>query len=239
LGTGRQIKIISIIVILSCTIFLAANIIFAVRTSTLIEKEKKEAASLAKSGEDLKIAGDELKKYRYLLANLNAILFKTIYFGKAESNDTSSEHFFTAFSLFYKNRYYLISAGHSVELAGKKYGNFQFKPNYVDTWINPELLYYKNDTDNNNDFAVFKDSFVVNGLYPAGSNLKPDFIAGNTTKNANIIKEYKGDVTAVFGESGSPVLNSECRVVGILIKNKGEYTEISKVLAYLDSIPGK
>src|SRR5665648_175042 len=221
-------KTILIFIILSAIFLIIsiANIIFSLKTSDLPVKIITDSEILKKTENDLKLASDELKKYKYLMNNLNSISLKTIYFGTADNDSDGSGHFFTAFSLFYKEKFYLITAGHSIEMDREKYKNFKFKPNNRDKWLTPELLYYENDIDNNNDFAIFKDDFISNGLYHADDNLKPEYIFGNTVRSANIIKEYDEDVSAVFGESGSPVLNSECRVVGVLIKNKGEYTEI-------------
>lgn len=231
-------KTILIFIIASaiCLIISLASIAMSLKTSILLTKTKTNSENLIKSENDLKLSRDELKKYKYLLDNFNSILLKTIYYGTAESESGGSGHSFTAFSLFYKEKFYLITAGHSIEMDGVKYKNFKFKPNYRDIWLTPELLYYENDTEKNNDFAIFQDDFILRGLYSADKNLKPEFIVGNTSRNANIIKEYDEDVFAVYGESGSPVLNSECRVVGVLTKNDGEYTEIEKVLIALEQI---
>jgi len=208
----------------------------SLKTSGIPLKAPADPEILKKTENDLKIAGDELNKYKYILDNLNEISLKTIYYGKADNERSESWHFFTGFSLFYKEKFYLITAGHSIELGKEKYKNFKFKPNNRDLWLTPELLYYKNDIDNNNDFAIFKDNFIKNGLYPADDNLNPEYVFGNTTRSVNIVKVYDDDISAITGESGSPVLNSECRVIGVLIKNKGEYTEIEKVLTALNQI---
>ncbi|MHB1346414.1 MAG: hypothetical protein ACYCXK_02880 [Candidatus Humimicrobiaceae bacterium] len=231
-------KTILIFIIISAIFLIIsiANITLSFKTFTLPLKAETDSGILAKTENDLKLTGIELEKHKYLLDNLNSISLKTIYFGKAENEGIGSGHFFTAFSLFYKEKFYLITAGHSIELDGEKYKNFQFKPNNRDMWISPKLLYYKNDIDNNKDFAILEDPFNRNGLYPADKNLTPEYIFGNTSRGVNIVKIYNKGVSAIFGESGSPVLNSECQVVGVLIKNKGEYTEIENVLAALEEI---
>lgn len=212
------------------------SIIIPLKMANLLTETKKNTETLKKTEEELVLANNQVKKYKYLLDNFNNILLRTIYYGKAEGENGESAHSFTGFSLFYKENFYLITAGHSIEMEGIKYKNFKFKLNNRDVWISPELIYYVNDLVNNNDLAIFQNNSILNGLYPAEVNLKPEFIVGNTTRNANIIKEYNDEVTAVNGESGSPVLNSECMVVGVLIKNKGEYTDISKVLAAIEKI---
>lgn len=210
------------------------SILFSMKIGALMTETKNTSEALKKTEEELVLANNQEKKYKYLLDNFNNILFRTIYYGRAESENGKPAHFFTGFGLFYKEKFYLITAGHSVELEGIKYKNFRFKPNNRDIWISPELVYYVNDLENNNDFAIFQDIYVLNGLYCADVNLKPEFIVGNTTRDVNIVKEYTKEIFAVNGESGSPVLNSECRVVGVLIKNTGEYTDISKVIAAIE-----
>lgn len=233
---SKKIILVFIIALIICLTISIISIAISLKTSILYTKTKADFEISTKNENDLKLARDDLKKYKYLLDNFNSILLKTIYYGTADSKKGYPGHSFTAFGLFYKEKYYLITAGHSIEMDGVKYENFKFKSNYKDIWITPKLLYFENDTERNNDFAIFQDAFVLNGLYSADKNLKPEFIVGNTERNANIIREYNKDILAVHGESGSPVLNSECRVVGVLIKNTGEYAEIEKVLAALDKI---
>jgi len=231
-------KTVLIFIIISAIFLIISivNITLSLKTAVLPLKTTADPESLKKAESDLMLAGEELKKYKYLLDNLNEISLRTIYYGKADTEIGESEHFFTAFSLFYKEKFYLITAGHSIELGKEKYKNFEFKPNNKELWLTPELLYYKNDIDNNNDFAIFKDDLIENGLYPATDDLKPEFVFGNTTRRVNLVKAYDEDISAVSGESGSPVLNSECKVIGVLIKNKGEYTEIAKVLTVLEQL---
>ena len=231
-------KTILIFIIISAILLIISivNMTLSFKAAVFPFKTATDSESLKKAENDLRLAGDELKKYEYLLDNLNKISFMTIYYGKADTESGRSGHFFTAFSLFYKEKYYLITAGHSIELGKEKYKNFEFKPNNREFWLTPELLYYENDIDNNNDFAIFKDDSIKNGLYPATDDLRPEFVFGNTLRRVNLVKEYDEDISAVSGESGSPVLNSGCKVIGVLIKNKGEYTEIAKVLTALDQL---
>lgn len=233
---SRKTILIFIIISAIFLIISIVNITLSFKTSALPLRAKTDSGILTKTENDSKLTGDAQKKHEYLLLNLNSISFKTIYYGEAANEIRGSGQFFTAFSLFYKEKFYLITAGHSIAMNGESYNDFKFKPNNRDVWITPQLLYYENDIENNNDFAIFEDSYIKNGLYPASGNLVPEYIFGNTARDLNIVKKYNKDITAAFGESGSPVLNSECQVVGVLIKSKGEYTEIENVLAALEKI---
>ena len=73
------------------------------------------------------------------------------------------------------------------------------------------------------------------GLIPAApeEEITPQYVLGNLERGLNLVKRYKD---AKEGESGSPVLNSKCHVIGIMIKKNGAYTPIQVVLKALDTI---
>ena len=122
---------------------------------------------------------------------------------------------------------------------GEKYENFKFKSNKSAGWITPKLLDYKNDYQNNLDYAIFYLKNPVNmGLIPAktGEDMKPQYVLGNIDRGLNLVKRYK---EAKEGESGSPILNSSCHVMGLMIKSDGSYTPISAVLDALSRLPLK
>ena len=96
---SRKTILIITITIAILLITSIANIILSFRASALLTKTK---ADFEKVENDLIVTGDELKEYKYLLNNLNSISLKTIYYGVAGNESSGSEHFFTAFSLFYK-----------------------------------------------------------------------------------------------------------------------------------------
>jgi len=174
---------------------------------------------------------EKVQKYEYLFDNYNLIESNTIFSGAADLNDKENARLFTAFSIFYNSEFYIITAGHSVEFEGIKYENFKLRKQGKEDWLYPELLYYKNDFANDDDFAIFYHEGINRGLYPAYEDKTPEFIIGDS-----IIKLYNDDTNAAYGESGSPVLNSKCRVVGVLIKDTCEYTQIDKVLDAIDSL---
>lgn len=181
-------------------------------TTTIIEEQKSK-----------------IKNYEYLLNNYSLISLNTIFSGIADYKGRENARAFTAFSLYYKDRFFIITAGHSVDYENMKYDNFRFKKQNRDNWFGSELLCYRNDYKNNNDFAVFENADIRRGLFLATDNYEPAFILG-----ASSIKIFKDDIKAGYGESGSPVINSACHVVGILIKSTGEYTDIRKVTEAID-----
>ncbi len=136
----------------------------------------------------------------------------------------------------YKDKYYVITADHCIEMDGKKYKNFKFKANNKNYYISLKLIDYESDYNNNIDYAIFYHPYIIRrGLYPAGpdEDQTPQYVLGNIERNLNLVKRYHD---AKEGESGSPVLNANCHVGGIVIKKNGEYTPISEVLKAIESI---
>jgi hypothetical protein len=177
-----------------------------------------------------KLNGSEL-----LLSNMNRIL-STVYYGTADNDILEEAKDFTAFTIMYKKKYFLITAGHCIEFKGEHYKNFKFKANNTTDWINLNLVDYKSDYENNIDYAIFYfPNRIRTGLIPATpeEELTPQYVLGNLERGLNIVKRYKD---AKKGESGSPILNSKCHVIGIMIKKDGTYTPIQVVLEALDTI---
>lgn len=177
-----------------------------------------------------KLNGSEL-----LLSNMNRII-STVYYGTADNDVREEVKDFTAFAMMYKEKYYLITAGHCIEFEGEHYKNFKFKANDATDWINSNLVDYKSDYENNIDYAIFYfPNRIRMGLIPAApeEEITPQYVLGNLERGLNLVKRYKD---AKEGESGSPVLNSKCHVIGILIKKDGTYTPIQVVLKALDTI---
>jgi V8-like Glu-specific endopeptidase len=164
-----------------------------------------------------------------LLNNTNRIL-STVYFGTADVGEKKEAKDFTAFSMLYNEKFYIITAGHCVEMDGEKYSNFKFKSNKTGNWIAPALMNYKSNYENNEDYAIFySDRQVTMGLIPAGpaEDMAPQYVLGNLERGLNLVKRYND---AKEGESGSPILNSNCHVIGIMIKKGGTFTPIEIVL---------
>jgi len=236
----KKPKNIFFTVLLSLILIMLSLAIFITNYNTsLIRKYGLDLTNLAASFAEIDNTINErtarLSSAELLLNNTNRIL-STVYFGTADIDERKEAKDFTAFSIIHKDRFYLITAGHCIEFENIKYKNFKFMANNGRTWVNPELLTYKNDYTNNTDYAIFyKDNLITTGLYPAAKDedQTPQYVLGNTERDLNLIKKYKD---ARQGESGSPVINSKCHVVGILIKKDGSYTPIQEVLDAIDKL---
>jgi hypothetical protein len=194
-----------------------------------IEDLKLEIAELQ---EEIDIRDEEISEYGILTGNLNKLL-STVYYGCATPETEGKEKNFTAFSMYYREEYYLITAGHCIEYDGIKYADFKFKSNNKKQWIYPKLLYYEADYENNRDFAIFTYSPIRKGLRVEDRDMKPRYVLGSIERKLNFFKEFS---SAREGESGSPVLSKGCKLVGIVIKNNSDYTPISEVTGAIDSI---
>jgi len=215
------IIVISIIIVLA----VAMTAFYFIR----INNAGQEIERLAKQAEEQeqKLHDDEILK-----RNINKLLL-TVYYGTAVPEGGGQEKDFTAFSMFYRDEYYLITAGHCVEYDGIKYTDFKFISNRNDFWITPHLAYYEADYENNRDFAIFNYRYIKIGLLPTEDDLEPRYVLGNMQRKLNFIKEFD---SAIEGESGSPVLNSGCRLIGIVIKKNSDYTPISEVTGAIDDM---
>lgn len=181
----------------------------------------------------------EIEKYKSLLSNLNELL-GNVYYGYASNENWESDGF-TAFSLKYKGKYYIITAGHAVHYKDDKidtglYTTIKFKQGSGD-WIYPELLAYENDFDNYRDYAIFYSNKVDSGLEYDINEIKPTYILGSS--NNNIFSRTNRDL--VEGESGSPIIDLEGEVIGIAIgAATGSYTpiyiDIDLVLEAIDNL---
>lgn len=225
-----------IIIIISTALFIEIK-----NASNLVYNYQRDLSKLSASFSDISKVIDQrfakLSSAELLLNNTNEIL-STVYFGTADTDVREEARDFTAFSMLYNDEFYLITAGHSIEMDGERYKNFKFKANNGMSWIRPELLDYKSDYKNNLDYAIFYSENITMGLIPAKSDedLAPRYVLGNLERNLNLIKRYSN---AIQGESGSPILNSKCHVVGLMIKSDGNYTPIQVVLDALANLPEK
>ncbi len=224
-----------IIIILFAILIITLSLLVIIREKKLSDA-RNEIDSLKSALSDLEfkiVEKDEKIKDNNVLINNSNTLLSTVYYGTAEQIGEGTGKNFTAFSLFYKDKFYLITAGHCVEYEDLKYTNFKFKPNNSELFIYPILLDYNNDYKNNRDYAIFSSHFVRNGLLIYDEDKEPKYVLGNTEKKMNFFKEFN---IAIEGESGSPILNSKCRLVGIVIKNNSQYTPIDTVTEAIDRI---
>lgn len=219
---------------------MAVLIFFTIRNIAIkIEKYQQDLLNLSRAfasiDESLNERTAKLSSAELLLNNTNKIL-STVYFGTADSDEKQEAKDFTAFSIMYKDKFYLITAGHCIEYENVKYKNFKFKANNEKDWITPALVAYENDYNNNIDYAIFYSDNLINmGLLPAlkDEDMVPQYMLGNLERGLNLIKKYKD---AREGESGSPILNTNCHVVGIITKKDGSYTPIHVVLDEIDKL---
>jgi len=174
----------------------------------------------------------ELEDYRNLVNDLNSLL-SNVYYGYAENENWILDGF-TAFSIEYKDKYYLITAGHCVENEDGKFYNHRFKANFSNDWIYPELIDYKNDIYY--DYSIFKSNKISSGFRISTSHKdKTLFVLGSTDNKLNIIKNHTEVPLMHAGESGSPLVDLNGNVVGITNMTLG-FFKISYVLEAIDNM---
>ena len=172
---------------------------------------------------------DDIARYQALLKGLNGLL-ANVYYGYASNNSYTLEGF-TAFSIEYKGKYYLITAGHSVENNGTIFTDFKFKANYGEEWIYPILLTYK-VTKISPDYAVFYSDKIDRGFRIGTLKDDPNFVLGTTHNNLNVIRDIKYR-WGKPGECGSPLININGEVIGVYT---GYTTDIDIVLEAIDNL---
>ncbi len=170
--------------------------------------------------------GEEVEMRNDFIANLDDML-KCTYYGKAWNKSYEEE--FTAFSLRYCGKYYLITAGHNAhfvwgDLDTGVFTDFELKANMGDIWIHPKLLSYRNDFAGSIDWAILVSDKLTDGFNYSLSSNQPTYVLGNGQDN--ILKEFSS-FALVDGESGSPVVNLNGEVVGIAT---GGFTDIDLVI---------
>jgi hypothetical protein len=171
-----------------------------------------------------------------LIGNLNELLDNVYYvYGKNEYEDHYDESWGTGFSLEYKDKFYLITAGHIVENEYGYFPNLGFKANFSDEWIYPKLLCYEQNHEAIIDYAVFYSDKVDSGFTIDDDNDKGIYMFGNSELNINIIKS--NEIKNVTGESGSPITDISAEVIGISIADIPEiYMPINTVLRAIDDL---
>lgn len=171
-------------------------------------------------------------KYQNLISNLNELL-DNVYYGYGSNSNWESDGF-TAFSIEYKGKYYIITAGHCVHyklgnIDNGLYTTLKIKDD-DGKWIYPKLLTYENDFNGNRDYAVLYSDKVEGGLEYNLDNSNHDFILGQGSNN--ILKEFN-IYNLVEGESGSLIINISGEVMGIAT---GQFVDIDVVLEAIDNL---
>lgn len=162
-------------------------------------------------------------KYQNLTANLNGLL-KNVYYVYGEGSGTWVSG--TGFSMVYKDKFYLITAGHIVNGEWGIHENLKFKANFSDKWIYPKLIAYNNDYMAGNDYAIFYSDKIKTGFEIDNKNDFPLYIIGY--EKFNRIKD--SNTANIEGESGSPIIDIDGEVTGVSTTNNSLfYTDISNV----------
>jgi len=173
---------------------------------------------------------DEPEKLRNFINNFNKLL-KNVYIGSADPNELA--YTFTAFSIEYKGKYYLITAGHCVKDNFGKEGKFKFKANFSDEWIYPELLGYKGEFWNLDDYGIFSSNKLYGGFKISDQETKENYLIGSMDKKLSILRNLGAG--SKRGESGSPVINENGEVIGIYVVYGLVYTPIQLALDIIDN----
>ncbi|MBM3707066.1 MAG: hypothetical protein FJW69_01795 [Actinobacteria bacterium] len=192
--------------------------------------EKLEPANIKNLEEQIKILQEEPEKLKKILNDMNDLL-KYTYIGSASPDELA--YTFTAFSIAYKGKFYIITAGHCVQDNYGKEGTFKFKANFSDEWISPELLGYKAEFYNLDDYGVFYSDKVTGGLTVSDVETPDYYLLGSLDKRLSVFRNL-GD-SSRRGESGSPVINENGQVVGIYVVYGLVYTPIQLALDVIDS----
>jgi len=192
--------------------------------------KKLEPTNIKNLEEQIAILQEEPEKLKKILDNMNALL-KYTYIGSASPEELA--YTFTAFSIKYKGKFYIITAGHCVQDNYGKEGAFKFKANFSDEWIYPELLGFKAEFYNLDDYGVFYSDKVTGGLTVSDVETSDYYLLGSLDKRLSVFRNL-GD-SSRRGESGSPVINEDGQVVGIYVVYGLVYTPIQLALDVIDN----
>ena len=192
----------------------------------IILKGKDRITNLENRINELK---GEPEKLRSFINNFNKLL-KNVYIGSADPKEIA--YTFTAFSIEYEGKYYLVTAGHCVKDNFGQEGKFKFKANFSDEWIYPELLGYNAEFWNLDDYAVFSSDKLYSGFKVSNQETKESYLIGSMDKNLSILRNLGSG--SKKGESGSPVINENGEAIGIYVVYGLVYTPIQLVLDIID-----
>jgi len=193
-------------------------------------EEELDAKRLEELENQVSGSGNDLEKLRRLLDNINELL-KFVYIGSSVKDDYG--YTFTAFSIDYEGKCYIITAGHCVSDNYGKEGAFKFKANFSNTWIYPDLLGYKSEFYNLDDYAVFYSDEIPGGLKTGEFKTEGDYLLGSLDKKLSVFRNLGS--SSKKGESGSPVINEEMEVLGIYVVYGYVYTPIQLALSAIDN----
>jgi len=171
---------------------------------------------------DLTLNNEEVDKYKDLIGNLDNLL-SNVYYVYGEGNGTWVGGI--GFALEYKNKFYLITAGHIVDGEWGIHKNLGFKDT-DNKWIYPKLLTYE-VTETIPDYAIYYSDKIDNGLEVDLNNTEPDYRLGIN----KLIQENNN--WGIDGECGSPIINLDGEVIGVHV---GYLSDIDIVLEAIDNL---
>ena len=192
-------------------------------------KSQLDAKSIQNLEKQIEKLEGQPKKLKNLLNNINDLL-KNVYIGSSAPEELA--YTFTAFTISYKAKTYIITAGHCVADNYGKEGAFKFKANFSDNWLYPDLLGYKAEFYNLDDYGVFYADGMSGGFEISDKKTEDQFLLGSIDKGLSIVRNL-GD-SSRRGESGSPVINEDGEVIGIYVVYGLEFTPIQLVLNIID-----
>ncbi len=190
-------------------------------------EEKLKNESDGENVEELELQVDRLK---VLLDNINPLL-KYVYIGSSDPEEIN--YTFTAFSIEHNKKYYIVTAGHCVADNYGSEGRFKFKANFSDKWLYPELIGYKAEFWNLDDYAVFYSAELNAGLQVSNIETEDNYLPGSIDKGLSVFRNL-GD-SSKRGESGSPVVNEYGEVIGIYVVYGLVYTPIELALELIEN----
>lgn len=140
-------------------------------------------------------------------------LLKNVHIGSSSPEELV--YIFKAFSIKCKRKNYIITAGHCVADNYGEEGVFKFKANLNSECIYSDLLDYKPEFYNLDDYGIFYSDKITDGLEVGSNPLQDNYLLESTDKFLSIFRNI-GDSPRI-GESGNPVINQDGQVVGIYV----------------------
>lgn len=170
----------------------------------------------------------QVKQYNSLINNLYILLGNVYYVYGELGNGSWTEA--TGFSLTHNDKFYLITVGHAIENEYGIFKNLGFKVN--GDWIYPKLLDYENKYNDGKDYAIFYSDKINKGFKPDLNNDEPKFKINYSGKIEGCSKNR------IIGESGSPVIDLQGEVTGIVTTNMMSRcdTDINTVIEAIDNL---
>ncbi len=207
------------IVLMVCAIVLALAVsgctqyvpVVETVTETVIETVTVVETVTVEDTDRIEELEKEIYDYKTLIPALDE-LRKCVYYVSGEGGSG------TGFSLIYEGKTYLVTAGHVIDGEWGYHPNLGFR-DYQGNWIYPKLLRHDNQSGIGKDYAIFEAT--MENYLQADNN--------NDTGRFRITTEKIVDCRnqSIPGESGSPIIDNDGEVVGIV--NITSFLYITKI----------